>query len=956
MEQVVPVGIAGVLEQLHQRLDTHFRALAEARRLLGTDTPVFALEHGLDAADLDKLRDTVRAAVAQGFGIEYCKWWLPFVVYAAESGYGYVGGEYWQTFADETPRWDEVGNRDWIRYQFIKFADEYGGVRPRGAFARHFPIIAWPITHAVLPIYLQRNLAQLLFEFRMALTSDLLNDPEALGARLASRTGAYTERFRIFCQNTALLGSVAVALLGEGDESPYLLPSTQRRLVESLSRETESRRWLKSARQVASHVRAKGFWAPGKAALTAPPSAVGRISPPRPTDPKLRLELRDGQWQLYAELPDLTSLDVRLPGVVEELRGRRAIIEGGEGPPLARGRLLFPGQSVRLARWPRSEAPFVQLDGASAHVNGLLADQCVVRGGPVWLFRQRMPGLAEEVKGRVARPGLTYILISSQSAPFPDIAWAQETPLDVSGMRALVVRVPDQLSDADRSALVAAGVSVVTDLTVQPVGFVASAWDGEGAIEWLAGEPAAIVIISGVDAVRCELTLGGVPYTIDWPSGQRELFLQFDDLAVGTQELSVRLFVTNERPAPAETLFITVRDPQVRPDGATAAEGLRLLASPARPTLADLWDGRASLSIEGPPEAVAELRVSLRSESGEQLAQIQRSVELPVSEDVWPKIAKQIRDQPRFQDAYDDAESVDIAVSRAGIGFASLVCDRGYRPLRWIISRQHGDGFHARLIDRTDGSSTRVELFTVEDPLCPCPHDSDATVAVPPLGGLLRATAGDAQHSILPPPQRNEVMRARRLRPRVHTGERTPQEIVRLAEGYRMWAEAELRAGPFAQNLQARVLEAITRATVSLIGGRHWRTVEYRLIDAEDLADHIDDLQKAVGVEPHQQALAAKIAHHLWQWSTPGELLAGFAEVITPALRYRGLGGVATAPRFLLLLASRVGLVLDWDPTERDKILAAVVASPVLLRAARFAVLGSRTFIDADEAAKGFGR
>jgi hypothetical protein len=208
MEQVVPVGILGTLERLHQRLDTHFRALAEARRQLGADTPVFALEHGLDTAELDNLRETVRAAVVQGFPIRYRKWWLPFVVYAAESGYGYVGGEYWQTFADETPRWDEVGDRDWIGYQFKKFADEYGGLRPSGAFARHFSIISWPIVHAVLPVYLQRNLAQLLFEFRTALTSDLLNDPEALGVRLASRTGQYTERFRIFSENTALLGSV----------------------------------------------------------------------------------------------------------------------------------------------------------------------------------------------------------------------------------------------------------------------------------------------------------------------------------------------------------------------------------------------------------------------------------------------------------------------------------------------------------------------------------------------------------------------------------------------------------------------------------------------------------------------------------------------------------------------------------------------------------------------------
>lgn len=954
MEQAVPVGIGTVLEQLHQRLDTHFHALAEARRRLGTDIPVFALEHGLDADELDNLHYAVRAAVAQGFPIKYKKWWLPFVVYAAELGYRYVGGEYWQTFADETPRWDEVGPRDWIGYKFIEFADKYGGARPRGAFARHFSIIAWPITHAVLPIYLQRNLAELLFEFRTALTSDLLNDPEALGARLASRTSAYTERFRIFCENTALLGSVAAALLGEGDESPYLLPSTQQRLVESLSRESESRRWLTSARQAASRVRAKGFRTPAKTTSTTPSPAAGRVSPPQPTNPKLQLRRDDGQWQLYAALPDLTPIGARLPEVIEELRGRRAIVDGIEGPPLARGRLLFPGQSVRLARWPRAEAPFVQLVGAPAQVNRVLADQCVVRGGPVWLFRQRVRGLADEVKGRVVRPGETYIMIQRQSASAPDSTWAEETALDISDMRGFVLCVPDQLSDAEQAALVAIGISVVTDLTVQPVGIVASAWDGEGGIEWLAGERAAIAVISDVDARRLELTLGGVQYTVDWPSGQRELFLQFDDLAVGSHELGIRLFVTDEPPVAAETLFITIRDPEVRPEGATAAEGVRLLASPARPTLAELWDGRASLAIEGPPEVIADLRVTLRSECGDQLAQIHRSIELPVSEDAWLKLAQDIRSDQRFQGVYDDAESVDIAVSRASIGFASLECDRGYRPLRWRVTRQHGSGFLARLVDRTDGSSPRVELFTVEDPLRPVPHDRDATVHVPPLGGLLRAMAADAEHSIVLPTQPNEVRRAGLFRPHVHTGQKTPQEILRLAEGYRMWDEAELPADPFAQNLRARVLETITREIVSLIGGTYWGAAERRLIDVDDLTQHLDDLQNAVGVQRHQKALAATIARHLWEWSTRSEFLAGFAEAIAPTLKHRGLAGIVTAAKFLLLLASRPGLILDWEPDEREKILAAVVTSPVLLRAARFAVLGSRAFMTDKEASKGF--
>ena len=60
------------------------------------------------------------------------------------------------------------------------------------------------------------------------------------------------------------------------------------------------------------------------------------------------------------------------------------------------------------------------------------------------------------------------------------------------------------------------------------------------------------------------------------------------------------------------------------------------------------------------------------------------------------------------------------------------------------------------------------------------------------------------------------------------------------------------------------------------------------------------------------------------------------------------------AARFLLLLAGRPGQLVKWDATERDAMLRAVITSPILLRAARFAVLGSRSYKDAEDAKKGF--
>jgi hypothetical protein len=212
-----------VLRYLHGKLHSHFITLKEERAALQPASPVFALEHDLGDIDLGLLKGAVRAAINSYYLTHYQMTWLPFVVYAAEMGYGYEGDEYWTTFSSVTPRWTDQ-ERSVIRDWFLRFCERYGGARPTGAWANHFTIISWPITHAVLPVYLQRQLAQLLYEFRTGLTTSLLDDPGELGVRLAARSGWYSDRFRNFCQNTRLLGQVAAALLsGDDGQSPYLV-------------------------------------------------------------------------------------------------------------------------------------------------------------------------------------------------------------------------------------------------------------------------------------------------------------------------------------------------------------------------------------------------------------------------------------------------------------------------------------------------------------------------------------------------------------------------------------------------------------------------------------------------------------------------------------------------------------------------------------------------------------
>ena len=103
----------------------------------------------------------------------------------------------------------------------------------------------------------------------------------------------------------------------------------------------------------------------------------------------------------------------------------------------------------------------------------------------------------------------------------------------------------------------------------------------------------------------------------------------------------------------------------------------------------------------------------------------------------------------------------------------------------------------------------------------------------------------------------------------------------------------------------------------------------------------LDRAQKLVGDTARQCAAGQAIASHLWQWSTPEALIRGFSEAISDLIMSSGMPDAMKGARFLLQLASSPGELLDWDRTELSQYLRCVLTDPVLIRAARFAVLGT---------------
>ncbi len=147
--------------------------------------------------------------------------------------------QYWQTFEEKTPGWTLNGRRDWIRDAFVAFQKEYASAKPSGPWAENFSIIAWPITHAILPRDLQQQLARILYDLRHSFSAELFDEPQRLGEFIAARSYNASARFQNLVQAPALVGQIAAALLLQGKEGfkTLLHPATLKRIGDDVDRE-----------------------------------------------------------------------------------------------------------------------------------------------------------------------------------------------------------------------------------------------------------------------------------------------------------------------------------------------------------------------------------------------------------------------------------------------------------------------------------------------------------------------------------------------------------------------------------------------------------------------------------------------------------------------------------------------------------------------------------------------
>ncbi|MBI5647637.1 MAG: hypothetical protein HY962_11965 [Ignavibacteriae bacterium] len=961
------------LSHWQQHLTAHFQDLASQRNGAGGSTPIFALEHGLETTELQALANSVRTHIANYAPSNDHT--LPWIVYATELGYGYAGNEYWQTFEDKTPGWTLNGKRNWIRDAFDDFQRKFAGAKPSGPWAEQFSIIAWPITHAILPCDLQQQLARILYELRHSFSGELFDEPQRLGDFIAARSWNASARFQNLVQAPALVGQIAAALLLQGKEGfkTLLHPMTLKRIGDDVDRERRGRDWLRGARRAAEErAKIRGLTIGRTTNTTFRRREEAREEVVRlGIEPRLLLRpIEKSRWEISLEIPDLSHLLLRFPQVREILTDSRCTVAGAAGRPLARGRCVHGPLRVTLSRWPRPDDVLLKFEHTDAQLEYLLRAECMLRPGTSWLFKVASDGLAYESRGLRVRADSKYLIVSTE--PFSRSPVARPVELTCQGVHAVLIDMPAALTSEWEQALKQFQVTQAKSIEVWPAGLAAVSWDGEGYGEWLASETPTLAIRS--DHTIDELTIAmregpSLSLLLTGTPAGTPIFVELPPLPVGLHKFSVAARSGSD--ADSEVigdLDVVMRVREARPwsPGATAHGPLEMSLDPIAPSLEQLWEGKVDIELRGPTGRSIECVLSLFERAGaDPVLEVSiPPMPLPLLPTQWrTHFARYFRENKQVQRRYDDARLCRLIFAASELGVFTLECERAFEPLRWVL-RRHGDSVNARLVDDSGAAGEpEVLFFSFEQPtkrvqLSPLP---EFPVEAP--GGLFMARRDGVTAGLLAVPRTIRNFADLGATPQIEGIARSADAVVVALEYAHLWEMARSSGDILSSHKRRCVLQAFSGHIVSLLGGEQWARAERAL--GSSTARDISVLKDAVSSRADQRGIAAAIFLEAAELAT-SDIEARVKRLVELAHSFRIQ--VPAAPyeaqrlaELALRIASRPGhpAILRARHDLKPAIRMLLDEVPILARAARFLVIATDRHLEsrtvADETYAGWG-
>lgn len=939
--------MARPLEAWQERLERHFAELAATRRESGF--PIFALEHGLSPDEFREIAEQLRSRLAAGLRLG--PHWLLWVVYATEQGYAYDGHEYWVSFEENTAHWREHASGRQLRGYFSKFTDSYHGVTPTGPWAEWFRNIAWPITHAILPRYLQLQFARALYEASHQLGRVQPLTAKTAGALLANNAWNASSRFHEFLEQVELAGRIVLALLDQGTVSGQgpIYPPTLERIVADLERVRRAGEWLQEARRVvADHFhgveRGRGGGPPRDAES---PTGERVARPPPNLRPTLALrQSGSANWSAVLEIPDFAGVAQLSPELSAFLRSTRCSIAGVSDDPFPRGWLLSATQRRVLKSWPNPQVPIVSFEKRNALLDNIINKECRIGPGPVWLFGVGSDATARELAGHIVRPGHSYILLSREPLR-TDAAFASSCTTTCAGITAITLAIPVAVTVEHINQMQKLGLQVARHIHLWPAGLAVRGWDGEGHGDWLTTETPCFGVMHDYPVDEYTLRLNhGPETTIEGQRAGEPVFVRLQPLPPGRHVLSVKarrvgLAIGSQALKDLEgSVELKVRDPAPWIPGTISHSGLALSLDPPDPSLDVFWEGSVDLSLLGPEGRSVTCSVLLARKNGElALPQEVGTFDLPITPSTWAARFQRFANDENRAWQYLEAASGVFVIDGDELGKLSLPLEREGRPLRWMCRYDHRTT-RVRLLDDTgleEGAAVRFLPFRNPTAAQALPTDhAVAGLVVEEPGGLFvanHAAHGDAL--IVSSSHGGLSLSDLLVEPQLPALE-SDADLTSLFDSIDLWHAARL-AGPLADSRRRHLLRRLISSLFAQLCGLRWSDAEAAFLANPQSAFARQQLEKAVGGQPGFAVILRRDCQKID--ISPDAAAEWFADVAT---RYAVAAEVPLCTFALWMALSPSGLRAAFR-NQFDDLLKQVRQQPVLLRGARLAALHAAT-------------
>lgn len=972
------------LKHWQQRLAHHFTELRSVRSQTTQDLPIFALEHGLNPQEIHVLENSLRIHIAEHSPSKLHA--LAWIVYSSELGYRFAGDEYWQTFEQETPGWRDHGSRYWLRDCFRSFQTEFGGAKPTGLWANHFSIICWPITHAVLPKDLQRQLARILYELRHSFSGEILTSPASLGNLIAARSWNTTSRFQNLAQETELLGQIAAALLlQEGGTESLLYRDTLERIREGLDEERRSREWLRSARQSAKErVQVNGLASPWESSKRCPVSNVEQARAEVSSlgiEPRLVLRALDSSresWEVLLEIPDLSHLPLRFAQTREILEGSRCIVAGSSSRPLARGRCLFGSQRVVLSRWPRSDEVLLRFEHSDSQLDFLFSTECLLRPAAKRLFRFASDGFAYECRGLRVRPGESYILISTGN-PFHTDKHANPISVSCKESHGIILNLPKALTMDWETLLHKLGLAQSKAIEVWPAGLDAVKWEGDGYAEWLSSEQPclAIHIDHPIESVQISMDRNLIsPLELSSLNTGMPIFIELPKLSAGRHELQVSVQSLEGENVQIGDLEIVVHAREPRPwlpDVASPQGPLNVQMFPLAPSLEDLWEGRVEISLQGPADRGVKCRISFFERDGETatFSQDLPALSMPFSEERWrTHFEKHFRRKKGAQEAYDTTRVCWLRFNADEIGSFTVRCERDFTPLRWAFRSRSSKAILQLIDDRGGADEPEICQMAFETPCVKKILSRATEYEIPDSGGMYVARIENNAAAIIVSPRVVHELQDLGVDPKIENLQRSLSSVIQLLEIAGTWARARLSGGILSATRQQAVVSALLTEIFRLVCGDKWAEAETEVFNTNGpvnlkslshaVSSKLEDASMREYLIKNVESLAHDTLetriHFLASLITQYHLLTLHAIPFSVNSDNNGLKIAADSEmgcamwfaEFSLRLASDPARVEKWAGSNLKDGLNCLLEKPVSARAAKFLVIATDNLLQSE--------